>query len=126
MKQIVLSVFAVGCFVVTAADAATTIPTPFQGDWAPNCKATKNPQDTEAAMSIVRIDTTSVSYGEAQCTLLKTSTNDASHIGGTFDCIGDGVGGKEALDLRLKSGKLRLIDRARNIWHSTDDLSRCM
>lgn len=77
-------------------------------------------------MSVVRIDTTSVSYGEVQCTLVKVSANDASHIDGTFDCLGDGVGGKEALSLRLEGRKLRLIDRAGNIWQSTDELSRCM
>ncbi len=33
-------------------------------------------------MSTVRIDTTSVSYGEAQCTLVKVSGNDASHLDG--------------------------------------------
>ncbi|MFM0034385.1 hypothetical protein [Paraburkholderia strydomiana] len=128
MKQIRFSVVVAGFCFVTVANAATTIPTSFQGNWASNCEATKNPQDTEAAMSIVRVDTTSVSYGEAQCTLVKASRTDASHTGGTFDCIGDGVGvgGKEALDLRLKSGKLRLIDGAGNIWQSTDELSRCM
>jgi hypothetical protein len=126
MKHIMISAFAAGVCAITAANAATTIPTSFQGNWASNCKATNNPQDTEAAMSIVRVDTTSVSYGEAQCTLVKASRSDAFHLGGTFDCIGDGVGGKEALDLRLKSGKLRLIDGAGNIWQSTDELSRCM
>ncbi|WP_153134686.1 hypothetical protein [Paraburkholderia agricolaris] len=126
MKQIIFSVVVAGFCVVTLANAATTIPTSFQGNWAANCKQARNPQDTEAAMSVVRIDTTSVSYGEVQCTLIKTSTNDATHIGGTFDCLGDGVGGKEALSLRLEGGKLRLIDRAGNIWQSTDELSRCM
>nr|WKF57021.1 hypothetical protein HUO10_001497 [Paraburkholderia busanensis] len=126
MKQIILSICAAGLCIASAANAATTIPAPFQGNWASNCKATKNPQDTESAMSVVRIDTTSVFYGEAQCTLVKASSNDASHVGGTFDCIGDGVGGKEALDLRLKSGKLRLIDGAGKIWQSTDELSHCM
>jgi hypothetical protein len=126
MKQIILSVFAAGLCFVTAANAATTIPKPFQGNWSSNCKAAKNPQDTEAAMSVVRIDMTSVSYGEVQCTLVKASANDASHIDGTFDCLGDGVGGNEALSLRLGSGKLRMIDRAGNVWQSADDLSRCM
>ncbi|PRZ54647.1 hypothetical protein BX589_106182 [Paraburkholderia fungorum] len=76
-------------------------------------------------MSIVRIDTTSVSYGEAQCTVLKTSTNNASQIEGTFDCIGDGVGGKEVLSLQQEGGTLRLIDRSGNVWQSTDKLHRC-
>lgn len=125
MKQIIFSVVVAAFCVVTAADAATTIPTSFQGNWAANCKATKNPQDTEAAMSILRIDTTSVSYGEAQCTLVKVSANDTSHITGTFDCLGDGVGGKEALSLQQEGGKLRLIDRAGNVWQSTDMLARC-
>ncbi len=77
-------------------------------------------------MSIVRIDTTSVSYGEAQCTLVKVLGNDASHLDGAFNCLGDGVGGNEALSLRLAGGKLRLIDRAGNIWQSTGELSRCI
>ncbi|MGQ7936739.1 hypothetical protein [Paraburkholderia sp. D1E] len=118
------SAIAVGVCAITAANA-TTIPTSFQGNWASNCKATKNPQDTEAAMSLVRIDAVSVSYGEAQCTLVKTSSNNASQIEGTFDCIGDGVGGKEVLILQQEGGKLRLIDRAGNVWQSTDMLARC-
>ncbi|MFM0302696.1 hypothetical protein PQQ99_21480 [Paraburkholderia sediminicola] len=118
------SAIAVGVCAITAANAAT-IPTSFQGNWASNCKATKNPQDTEAAMSLVRVDAVSVSYGEAQCTLVKTSSNNASQIEGTFDCIGDGVGGKEVLSLQQEGGKLRLIDRAGNVWQSTDMLARC-
>ncbi|ARL03132.1 hypothetical protein [Burkholderia pseudomallei] len=126
MKHITLSAFVAGVCAIAAANAATTIPAPFQGNWASNCKQAKNPQDTEGAMSTVRIDTTSVSYGEAQCTLVKVSGNDASHLDGAFDCLGDGVGGNEALSLRLAGGKLRLIDRAGNIWQSTDELSRCL
>jgi hypothetical protein len=125
MKQTILSVLAAGLGLVTSVNAAMTIPAPFRGHWSSNCEQARNPQDTEAAMSIVRVDTTSVSYGEAQCTLIKTHASDAFNLGGTFDCVGDGVGGKEALDLRLKSGKLRLIDGAGNIWQSTDELSHC-
>jgi hypothetical protein len=124
MKHVMFSAIAVGVCAITAANAAT-IPTSFQGNWASNCAVTKNSQDTEAAMSIVRIDTTSVSYGEAQCTVLKTSTNNASQIEGTFDCIGDGVGGKEVLSLQQEGGTLRLIDRSGNVWQSTDKLHRC-
>ncbi|MBN3831696.1 hypothetical protein [Burkholderia sp. Ac-20344] len=125
MKHIKISVLAAGLCVVVGANAATTIPKQFQGDWASNCKQATTPQNTEAAMSIVRTDRTTVSYGEAQCTLLKMSTIDASHINGTFDCKGDGVGRKEVLSLKIDGGKLRLVDRAGNIWQSTDELSRC-
>lgn len=76
-------------------------------------------------MSIVRVGMTSVSYGEAQCTLVKLTLRDKSHVEGTFDCIGDGVGQKEVLDLRLKDMRLRLIDSAGNVWQSTDSLTRC-
>lgn len=78
MKKIVLAA-AVAIFT-TPAFAASTIPTQFQGNWASaaDCKQAKNAQDTEAAMSIVRIDATSVSYGEAQCSLARISIADAS------------------------------------------------
>lgn len=125
MKKILLAVAISGCVTNVYADA--TVPSRFQGKWAPtsDCRKAKNRQDTEAAMSVVQIDATSVSYGEAQCSLTKVSAADASHLDGIFDCQGDGVGGKAALSLKLEGGKLRLVDKAGSVWWSTEALPRC-
>ncbi|MEX3686438.1 hypothetical protein AB3X91_07490 [Paraburkholderia sp. BR14263] len=125
MKKILLAAAISVCITNAYADAK--VPSQFQGKWAPtsDCRKAKNPQDTEAAMSVVQIDATSVSYGEAQCSLTKVSAAEASHLDGMFDCQGDGVGGKAALSLKLEGGKLRLVDKAGSIWRSTEALPRC-
>lgn len=125
-KVLVLGVVVVGAFA-NFANASPAIPRQFHGGWASSeiCKQSKDPQDTEAQISVVHIDSTNVGYGEVGCELKRVSESDASHLSGIFECQGDGVGGKEALSITLDAGRLRLVDKAGKIWQSTSALPHC-
>lgn len=123
MKKVMCAVSL--CVVASVSNAGSVqIPQNFRGDWASaaDCKASKNVNDTEAAMSVVRIAATGISYGEQSCEVRKVAKSDATHLAGNIACAGEGDEVKGTISLALEGDKLRL---GGSVFKSATPLPRC-